>query len=387
MLSDAQFFKQLKMNFYIIFIFCLILIKPSVSGSSPCKANWTPYLDLKCLTVIDEFHNYDDAIKSCKTADPSAIMLTIHSAEENTFITNYFFKTKQIKESIWIGAKLSGNKKDQFQWSDNSYLNYTNWAPHSPKNSTNTACVQMMAENLIAGKWADEPCSKRSNLAACQMPQSWSIEKLHEKLLQTREEVEAEKKFLRQNIEEERRQFASLKAELQSLVETEKKRSLAAESGLTSSVVATKSELQHAIASATGDVQGQINAIRSSPALPAGFIYVQLAGQPAPKSLWPGLNWADVTGQYAGHFFRAEGGGSAPFGQAQSDNAPRIAEIKTTWGPIGKFSAQVTMVPNQWSAFFFSGNSGSGDKDAFSIRLTGGEVRPKNMAIKVWKRV
>ncbi len=364
------------MNFYIIFISTLFLIKPSVSDSSPCKTNWTPYLDLKCLTVIDEFHNYDDAVKSCKASDPSAILLTIHSAEENAFLTNYFFKTKQIKESIWIGAKLSANKKDQFQWSDNSYLNYTNWAPQSPKNSTDAACVQMIAEGSNIGKWNDEPCSKRNNLVACQIPQSWSFEKLHTKLLETREEVEKEK-----------RQLAQLKTELQLLIDAEKKRSMAAESGLHSSVLAIKSELQRAIDSAKSDVQGQINAIRSSPALPAGFIYVQLAGQPAPKSLWPGLNWADVTGQYAGHFFRAEGGGSAPFGQAQDDNAPRIAEIRTTAGPIGKFSAHVTMVPNQWSAFFFSGNSGTGDKDAFSIRLTGGEVRPKNMAIKVWKRV
>ncbi|KAH9387692.1 hypothetical protein TYRP_008886 [Tyrophagus putrescentiae] len=147
---------------------------------------------------------------------------------------------------------------------DNSYLNYTNWAPQSPKNSTDAACVQMIAEGSNIGKWNDEPCSKRNNLVACQIPQSWSFEKLHTKLLETREEVEKEK-----------RQLARLKTELQSLIEAEKKRSMAAESGLHSSITAAKAEFQHSIANA----QGQINAIKSSPPL---FQLIILSAASAP---------------------------------------------------------------------------------------------------------
>ncbi|CAG2111541.1 unnamed protein product [Medioppia subpectinata] len=59
--------------------------------------------------------------------------------------------------------------------------------------------------------------------------------------------------------------------------------------------------------------------------VPIGFIYIQLPNQTDPKYLWPKYTWEDVTSNYAGHFFRAEGGGSLGFEQGtQSENAPRL---------------------------------------------------------------
>lgn len=346
------------MDFYFSFVFCLFLnfgLSLQSNFSQPCKENWTPYLDLKCLIVIDEFHDYDDATLTCRANDPSAILLTIHSAKENKFVTNYFFKTKQIKESIWIGARRFAHNNDQFQWSDNTNLNYVNWGPKSPKNTTNDACVQMIADKgARQGKWADKPCSIRSNLVACQMSQTWSIEKIQEKLLQTRDALE-----------QERKQLTNLKVELQTLVEVERKRSMSAENAL----------------------QTQINVIKSVPALPEGFIYVQLPRQQEPKILWPAFYWSDVTCQYAGYFFRAEGGGSEPFGYSQGDNAPRIAEIQVTTDRIERFKEHAYFYPGQWNDYIKTGDGYRASKDGFSMRLSGGEVRPKNMAIKIWKRV
>jgi hypothetical protein len=39
-----------------------------------------------------------------------------------------------------------------------------------------------------------------------------------------------------------------------------------------------------------------------------GFIYTQIPDQPEPYTLWPRVEGRDITSEYAGLFFRAEGG-------------------------------------------------------------------------------
>jgi hypothetical protein len=41
------------------------------------------------------------------------------------------------------------------------------------------------------------------------------------------------------------------------------------------------------------------------------------------------VEWKDVTSDYAGLLFRAEGGGSEAFGQVQVENSPRLVEVDT----------------------------------------------------------
>ncbi len=65
----------------------------------------------------------------------------------------------------------------------------------------------------------------------------------------------------------------------------------------------------------------EIDNLKQNP-VPIGFIYVQLPSQPEPKTLWPIVEWKDVTLDYAGLFFRAEGGNSESFGKLQTGNAP-----------------------------------------------------------------
>ncbi|CAG2171721.1 unnamed protein product [Oppiella nova] len=95
---------------------------------------------------------------------------------------------------------------------------------------------------------------------------------------------------------------------------------------------------------------------RANDLVPIGFIYTQHPDQAEPGELWPGYTWADVTGQYAGLFFRAEGGSSLPFnGGAQGEDAPSVDEP-------------------YWVEYF-------------KVKVSGGEVRPKNQAIRIWERV
>src|SRR5882724_5094559 len=63
--------------------------------------------------------------------------------------------------------------------------------------------------------------------------------------------------------------------------------------------------------------------------IPIGFLYTQLSNQSEPQKLWPNTVWTEVTKQYSGLFFRAEGGNALPFGEIQQQNYSTISDIKS----------------------------------------------------------
>ena len=143
--------------------------------------------------------------------------------------------------------------------------------------------------------------------------------------------------------------------------------------------------------------QAQLNSLvnksaSDSTSLPLGFIYTQLPKQSTPQELWPKLKWTDVTSDYAGLFFRAEGEQSAPFGKTQHANQSWISDIDTQG-----------YVPEIWNGvrFYYYSYGGNIKKGGwttlldervvalgkFHIHTTEGEVRPINTAVRIWKHV
>ena len=146
--------------------------------------------------------------------------------------------------------------------------------------------------------------------------------------------------------------------------------------------------------------------------IPIGFLYTQLPNQQAPNQIWPYLEWTDITSQYAGLFFRAEGGGSAAFGYEQNENSPMIEKVYHVGYNLSK--AQSDMIwnndQNDYEKFMYEGHIDMDTETTkilhvayapktivlpqndvrgvegirFKNRL--GEVRPKNKAIRIWKR-
>lgn len=125
-------------------------------------------------------------------------------------------------------------------------------------------------------------------------------------------------------------------------------------------------------------------------ACPIGMIYIQYPNQSAPSELFGG-EWENISGQYAGQFFRAEGGSAAAFGETQPGGLPNIT---------GEFPA---LYANEAAATgaFYRGASYSVDlpgghgvpyvRTVFSAANSNGtysanEVRPANSTIRIWKR-
>lgn len=112
-----------------------------------------------------------------------------------------------------------------------------------------------------------------------------------------------------------------------------------------------------------------------------------------PSKLWNCSNgrWVDISNTYANLFFRVNGNSSI-FGEVQKENVPKIEKVKYNyckWSDNNCFSDQSEYTFQEgWShtvstGYVFSSTLTDAVKNQFFS--TGGEVRPRNMAIRIWK--
>jgi hypothetical protein len=304
----------------------LSLLDESIAANSPC-GDWEPYKEEKCFKIFDKagLQSYEDAEKTCQQQENSSSLISNRFQDEQEFISN-FLKTNKIVDNVWIGLKYDGKK---YKWVDDSNLGFTNWAQGSPKSKTDH-CVQLQSDETSFGKWSDVLCNKK-NLVVCQKMQTWSLSRLQKTLLDARKE-------LRDSLE---------------------------------------------------DARNHIKNIERNP-IPIGFIYVQLPKEKSPNEIWPWMIWNDVSSAYAGVFFRVPGGEAASFGQVQLDNVPYITSVQRTH--CGECFEQIS-IPRSggWSANIYSAEkdsdrTGNNYNNGLRYYMNGGEVRPRNMAIRIWKR-
>ena len=131
--------------------------------------------------------------------------------------------------------------------------------------------------------------------------------------------------------------------------------------------------------------------MNSFSSIPLGFLYTQFPNQSKPEDLWPNTKWSEMTSQYSGLFFRAEGGESEPFGRIQQANQSWISNIHykgyeySSFKGLHNLDQMTSLNQNQWVDIQPSGYTTSVYN--FKFYTTGGEVRPKNAAIKIWKPI
>jgi len=119
----------------------------------------------------------EEAIKSCAQMDNNSEVLTIHSKEEQDFVSQYLFKTNKLLENVWLGFR---NKSGQFEWNDNSNKQYTNWRSGYPIKQIDFNCVQV---EPVTSQWANAPCLKKG-LVVCQKLPETTLSDLLKKFLE-----------------------------------------------------------------------------------------------------------------------------------------------------------------------------------------------------------
>ena len=219
---------------------------------------------------------------------------------------------------------------------DGKTLIYQNWGENAIKDG-NSKCVQMSLAKSDLGKWTDDLCQKKY-LMVCQKKQTTKTV--------LSEEIRNITKFIgkqQATIEKQGELIEKQQVEIESII-------------------------------------------------PLGFLYTQLPRQLTPQQLWPHINWIEVTKEYAGLFFRAEGGRSEKFGVTQASNQTWISNLR-----YGYANYDAKMIASTFKdkiiEIFQQGvwnNANPNDEKLFlnlDFFITEGETRPINTAIKIWKRI
>jgi hypothetical protein len=127
--------------------------------------------------------------------------------------------------------------------------------------------------------------------------------------------------------------------------------------------------------------------IKAKGYLPIGFIYFQIRDQPEPGTIFEGT-WENISGQYAGLFFRVEGGNAASFGNNQGDNVGNhkheISASENNRSP-NRGGNHADGVEPYWTSSYYTENNQ--DSIALALQPDLIETRPKNTTIRVWKRI
>ena len=154
------------------------------------------------------------------------------------------------------------------------------------------------------------------------------------------------------------------------------------------------------------------NSSGSSVLYPINAVYTQFPGMDDPNTLFQGTTWENITAQYAGAFFRAEGGNASNFNGGLQEQGTSVNGLQASTDCRGNhthswcitqsgtcpptfcyYAPATTRASNgvcascaisPISSSISTQYSGS---HTHSVTLTGGtETRPINYTIRIWER-
>ncbi len=349
---------------------------------------------------------FREAKRFCADQEKGAQLLTITSFDEQSFINELLFEKpkKPVDDNVWIGAGYFGDRK-RFMWTPRSgglpspLGEYSYWSANSPKHEPGscvrlTGCPDEIEDGVGRGKWHAESCY-RENLVVCEVIPSEVVD-----------QKDVDFKRLVDAVSLIKDELKRLEVRVAKIEKREEDMSGGGgDKGQTTPQPQTPAPQTPAPPTPAPPTPIQPT---ETPALPVGFIYLQIPQQKSPQEMFPKQTWADISSNFPGLFFRVVGGDSKEFGAVQEENVPTfdaVAYVDCLEGsPNSKNSCNLspsnrridlnrTIAGDSWTtqvttANFFSSHSPNTENWTGSLKFhnTGGPVRPRNTAIRVWVR-
>lgn len=336
----------------------------------------------------------------------------------------------------------------QFRWVDGSKLDYQHWEDGDPHNDANKNCVQIIGNqefanrdshlpSLHVGRWSNTQCERRIINILCEKTQDINFAKLAKIVFGLKKKYEKEKKELKDTIaemqsvegdlrhrveeleknetdllnfinnfkkneaflknevsdlrikvEELEKNDASLKNEVNELRTKIKEISINSSSKEIAEIQKSQSQMNKSIE----EIKQELKDVDINGFAPINTIYVQYPFELEPKSV---LNcsrngkWKDISKQYDSLFFRVAGSNSTTWKTVQEEDSSYLCQVyHFACGAYGKGcngGYHINIPRNGYSDETID-LSHSNDNTLY-FRNCGEEVRPRNMAIKIWKCV
>ncbi len=158
----------------------------------------------------------------------------------------------------------------------------------------------------------------------------------------------------------------------------------ALEQKLNTEIAKAKTEARNAVAQAKTEAQNAITQAKKdvlNSAIPIGFIYTQFPNQPTPQQLWGNtMTWQNISSDYAGCFFRAEGTNANPFEGGKQLDAVRDHRHDTDVTEYWRSGSWIAKASSGWGERQTTTYGISNSRDRAN------ENRPINYTVRIWKR-
>jgi len=142
--------------------------QPDGSCSNPCGEDWFVFNNFCYLTLTNNNLAYTD-IEVCRAECSShgGTLASIHSQEENIFLSNLLRPHGQFGALTFIGAtKVKGNST-VFEWDDGTAWDFENWEPGRPDGLNSCVAFGSNIYGALPEEWHDVYCNSSGPLWDC----------------------------------------------------------------------------------------------------------------------------------------------------------------------------------------------------------------------------
>ena len=150
-----------------MFALCVALVAAvavSVARAGCAFDDWKEY-DKHCYWKSAYGLTWYDAKNVCSSTFLGATLVSIHSADQNSFISENVLDG----HTAWIGLRCTDTVPPSCTWEDGSPYNFTNWSGGGSGPSCYQECCADINHQTNAGDWAAYDCYETYKVFMCQL--------------------------------------------------------------------------------------------------------------------------------------------------------------------------------------------------------------------------